>query len=450
MIAALEPPEPTSALRENRWGTLWYVPEQARLWNSTCRFCVIEGPRRSGKTLCAKRKGSEKFTLAPLESPHHDWFGAFFAPTRDQVRSIYWDWLLDAIPSNVIAKVSHTDLTIKHVDGPMLACIGMDKPARAEGRPIDWAGVDEFANMKPDVWERHLRPALDTPGRPGSAWIYGVPRPSAQFAKLADLAKSKIDPDWDYFWWPPEAVHSAEALAAAKRDLDPLTYEQEYGAKRVPLSGRAYYAFDRSLHLRDSLPYDPNAALVLCMDFNVSPGSAVICQEGIDPKLGAVTMVLGEIRIPRDSNTPLVCRKFIADWGSHRGAIHYYGDPTGGNRGTAKLDGSDWDIVAQELRPHFGGRVYDHVERRNLGERARVNAVNRRLLNAAGEVRMLIAQTKAPSVVLDCEHMLVKEGSDGALWKEHDLARGHWMDGVGYYLLAKFPTTEHVLYQGTL
>jgi hypothetical protein len=46
--------------------------------------------------------------------------------------------------------------------------------------------------------------------------------------------------------------------------------------------------------------------------------------------------VIGEVWIPRNSNTPAVCRKLIADWEttSARAA-------TGGSRGSAKVEGSD-------------------------------------------------------------------------------------------------------------
>jgi hypothetical protein len=45
--------------------------------------------------------------------------------------------------------------------------------------------------------------------------------------------------------------------------------------------------------------------------------------------------------------------------------------------------------------------------------------------------------------IRDAENMLVKDGTDGALWKEFDLSLGHWMDGLGYYCEGKFPLHEH-------
>ncbi|MEK9721892.1 MAG: hypothetical protein VW405_00225, partial [Rhodospirillaceae bacterium] len=258
-----------------RWGQLRYHPEQARLKNSPARFKLIEAGRRSGKTELAKRDEIET-AAAP---PFLDHFGCFMAPTRDQVRDIYWDDLKRLSPPWLVANVSESRLTITYKTSAVIACIGMDKPARAEGKPIHSAKIDEFADMKPDVWERHIRPALDTPGREGRAWIYGVPRPSSTFKKLAELARDPNVPDWDYFWWPSSEILTAEAIASAKRELDPRTFEQEYGAKRAALTGRAYYPFQKHVHAAQKLAWDRRAPLIFAFDFNVAPGIAVVGQE---------------------------------------------------------------------------------------------------------------------------------------------------------------------------
>jgi len=431
-------PSPHSILTE-RWYPLRFHPVQARLKASKARFKVIEAGRRSGKTEIAKRDGVERWLRSPLTSGRSDYFVGFFAPTRDQGKDIYWEHLNEFVPERFVRRRLITELKIIHVAGPTLAVVGMDKPQRAAGKPIDYAYVDEFADMKPGVWERDIRPALDTDGRAGGAWIYGVPRPSAQFKRLAELAQQDKSGEWDYFNWESASVLTKEAIDSARRDLDERTFEQEYSGRRVAASGLAYYKFDRALHLRDSLPYDPNHALVFCFDFNIEPGSAVIVQEGSDEKLGSVTNVLGEVNIPRSSNTPMVCRKLIQDWGQHKGPVHYYGDPTGGNRGTAKVAGSDWDLVQQELSQAFRGRLYDCTNRKARPERGRINALNARLQNAKGEVHMLIARPKCAMLIRDLENVLLLEGSGGELDKDRDPALTHWSDGVGYYCEQKHP-----------
>jgi hypothetical protein len=76
--------------------------------------------------------------------------------------------------------------------------------------------------------------------------------------------------------------------------------------------------------------------LMLCFDFNVSPGVAVACQEHDDG-----THVVGEVFIPRNSNTPMVCRKLLSLYGERqRAPIEVYGDASGGAGGSAKVAGS--------------------------------------------------------------------------------------------------------------
>ena len=189
-----------------RWTRLRYHPEQWRLWNTTSRFVVCEAGRRSGKTEIAKRKGVKLAMNAPVELD--DYRVIFCAPTRDQAKAIYWDDIKALTPPPMVERILETELSIRLRNGARIEVVGMDKPARVEGRPIDAAFVDEYADMKPGVWERHLRPALDTDGRPGVAWIYGVPRPSPDFKRRYDQALDPEEQDWDYFTWT-----SAEILA---------------------------------------------------------------------------------------------------------------------------------------------------------------------------------------------------------------------------------------------
>lgn len=400
----------------------------------------MECGRRSGKTEHAKRDGVEDWNLACGRTGLADYFIGYYAPTRDHAKAIYWEDLKALCPDWRVAKISETDLSIQHVHGPTINVIGMDKPHRAVGRPVDMAYCDEFADWKPMAWQRDLRPALDTDGRPGRAWLYGVPRPSAAFQEIADIAKADTTGEWDYFTWQSADILTAEAIESAKRDLDDRLFAQEYEARRVPFSGRIYYAFDRSIHVKPTT-YDPDAPLILCLDFNVEPGAAVVCQEKQDPTLGNVTHVLGEVHIKRDSNTPMVCAKFLQDWGAHKGEVYYYGDPTGGNRGTAKLAGNDWELVRGALRTVFAGRLYDRVDRKLKDPRLRINALNSRFKNAAGEVRCYV-DPKCRELISDFDNVCVLEGSAGEIDKKKDLKRTHWSDAAGYYFEQRYSVAD--------
>lgn len=166
----------------------------------------------------------------------------------------------------------------------------------------------------------------------------------------------------------------------------------------------------------------------------------MICQEQRLPSGEMGTGVIGEVWIPRGSNTVMVSKKLLTDWGDHRGRIFVYGDATGGARGSAKVMGSDWQLVKEVLKPAFE-RIFFRVPRENPRERARVNAVNSRLRSVEGLVRMQIDARYAPHVVRDLEGVVIVEGGSGELDKgTADLT--HISDALGYYIAAEYPVKK--------
>ena len=412
-----------------RWTTLLPHEEQRRLWDSDARFCVVPAGRRSGKTELAKR-------MLVREALSATWADAWFvaaAPTRDQAKRIYWIDLKKMVPKSMRTVVSESELSIRLVNGATISVVGMDKPDRIEGRALDGIVLDEYGNMKPSVWGENVRPALSTPDRLGWAWLIGVPEGRNHYYEVAMVAPQVAE--WDVFSWPSADILPATEIEAAKAELDELTFRQEYEASFLDFAGRAYYAFERETHARDTLTYDPSKPLIFCFDFNVEPGIAAVMQE-----LGGFSCVIGEVWIPRNSNTPAVCRKLIADWGKHPGDVFCFGDATGGARGSAKVMGSDWDLIKTELRPVFGERIRFRVQRANPKERARVNAMNSRFRTADGAVHMKVDPAKAPHVVEDFEGVTLLEGGSGEIDKHASPKLTHLSDAIGYYIFRSFPT----------
>ncbi len=425
--------------------------------NSRARFNVVPAGRRSGKTERAKRKVCKAAMGAgPRPSSYDD--PAYFcaAPTRDQAKAIYWNDLKKLIPADLRVKTFETDLCIKTVLGSEIWVVGMDKPERIEGRPWDGGVLDEYGNMKPGAWGENVRPALSD--RLGWCDLIGVPEGRNHYYDLAEYAQTAGDPDWAFFTWFSSDILPPGEIAAAKRQLDELVYRQEYEASFVNFEGRAYYPFSRLTHCA-TLTYDPRRTLAFCFDFNVDPGIAVVCQEqqlpsqferspeGV-PLLNRPiwgTGVIGEVYIPRNSNTPAVCRKLIADWGTHPGPVVCYGDATGGARGSAKVAGSDWDLIKAALRAHFGDRVSFKVPESNPAERSRVNSVNSRLKSTNGNIRMMVDGAKCPRVVKDLEGVTTLKGGSGELDKKTNKELTHVSDGLGYYIVREFPINNSQL-----
>ena len=401
-------------------------------------------------------------SLSANDTPWDDprFFAA--APVRDQAKAIYWSDLKAMYPPIFIKQIRESDLGIILENGAENYVVGMDKPSRIEGRPWDGGVLDEIANMKPGVWGENVRPMLSD--RLGWCWLIGVPEGRNHYYTLNQYALSGDDPDWHSYTWPSADILPKSEVEAARRQLDELVFAQEYEASFVNFEGRAYYPFTTATHCAP-LKYDPHRDLIFCFDFNVAPGVAVVCQEQILPRQyergtgGAVlldrpiygTGVISEVHIPRNSNTIAVCNRLIKDYGPHEGQIFCYGDATGGAQGSAKVLGSDWDLIKLTLNAHFGAERMNYRARlANPYERARVNALNSRLRNGAKEIYLMVDGKRAPKTVEDLEGVQLLEGGSGEIDKKIDLAITHLSDALGYYTEREFPVRSRTATQTAL
>lgn len=422
------------------------------------RFNVLPCGRRSGKTERFKRKLVVKAitTLPPDYEPR------FFAgaPTRDQAKRIYWDDLKQLTKPFWRQRPSETELVIPLMTAAEIHVLGMDKPERIEGSPWDGGGLDEYANMKAHTWGAHVRPALAD--RRGWCDFIGVPEGRNHYYEMdmraiSDMREFGDKSEWGHFAWPSSDILDPAEIEAAKRDLDPLTYAQEYEGSFVNFEGRAYYPFQREIHaIRVAQLYNNRAPLILCFDFNIEPGVCAIIQEVTLPGQyqrdanGIIDMrrpitgtaVIAEVHIPRNSNTPAVCNKIIQLFGDHAGPVLAYGDATGGAGGTAKVMGSDWDLIKGAMRTQYGDRFSARVKAANPSERSRINAVNTRLRNGVGDVHLLVDPEKAPNTVKDFEGVALLTGGSGEIDKKRDPKLTHVTDAIGYYVEYEFPIAK--------
>jgi hypothetical protein len=373
------------------------------------------------------------------------------APTRDQVKRIYWNDLKALSPKKYLSRApNESQLSLSYITGAELFCLGMDRPERVEGTPWDWGLLDEIGNMKKETWPAHVRPSLSD--RKGGCDFIGVPEGRNHYYDLYRKAKKRkaealakgLETTWDTFWWPSRDILPPEEIFEAQQDLDEVTFDQEYNASFVNYSGRAYYAFQESFHCA-RLEYDRYADLIFALDFNVAPGVAVVLQEQVLPTTRAAmsgTGVIGEVYIPRNSNTELVANKLVNDWGRHKGRVFVYGDYTGGTSKSSSLMGSDWEIVKRILRAHYGvDKCYFRVKL-NPRERDRVNSVNSRLLALDGKVRLMVDAGRAPNVVRDFESVALIEGGSGELDKRSNPDLTHMTDAIGYYIWQEYPLSR--------
>ncbi len=429
-----------------RWRPLSYHPAQYALyWASRSRFRIVPAGRRSGKTEIAKRWVVARACRTSCVGRKY----AFAAPTRDQAKRIYWIDLKALVPAAWVSQVSETELTIVLRNGTRLCVVGMDRPERIEGEPLDGIVLDEYANMKQETWMAHVFPALNTPGRPpGWAWFIGVPEGRNHYWELwQDVPRLQaLGESWDRFTWKSADIMSPEQLETLRRSMDERTFRQELEGSFESFAGLAYYNWSDANVAPVAQLYDASRPLIFCFDFNTSPGVCIVAQHWQGQKItpeqadDGCTIVIAETWIEKHSNTPMVCRAVLNEWGMHPGEVHVYGDATGGAKGTTAVLGSDWDIIEREFARAFGQRLSMRNRTQNSDERARVNAVNSRVQSTDGKIRLYVDPKYSAKTIRDFEQVETVEGS-GELLKVQGGPLTHATDALGYYIADKFPVS---------
>jgi len=415
-------------------------PSQVAAIRDPARFLVLPCGRRTGKTELLKRR-----TICQAISYSQGPSGRFVlgAPTYQQAKRIFWDDVKALSPPWAVRKISDSELIIWYHNGAYLQVMGLEKPERIEGPPLAGGGCDESGNIKLGAWENHIRPALTD--LQGWWWHIGVPEGRNHYYSLYLDAYEDVTGEWGVHHWTTEDVlhlylgdeQAAREIASAKHDLDELSYQQEYLASFVTYTGLVYYNWDSDLNVDKAIRYSPTRDLHLMLDFNSAPGTMGIAQE-YEQAGDIETHIIDEVHISNNSTTPRVVKAFLDKFPDHPGDIYLYGDATGGARGSAKVRGSDWTLVKEELHNVYDYmRVIDRVPKSNPSERISVNSTNARICSIDG-TRRLKVHPRAKWTIRDFEGVRVIEGTAGEIDKS-DKRITHHSDGVRYYACKRFP-----------
>src|SRR5210317_1896228 len=164
------------------------LPWQQEVWNDRTRFKVVAAGRRTGKS----RLAAWLLIINALQTDKGHVF--YVAPTQGQARDIMWQSLLE-LGHPVITGSHINNLQIKLVNGATISLKGADRPETMRGVSLKFLVMDEYADMKPDVFEQILRPALAD--QKGKALFIGTPMARNHFYDLFNYASLKDDPTYE-------------------------------------------------------------------------------------------------------------------------------------------------------------------------------------------------------------------------------------------------------------
>lgn len=158
-------------------------PGQLEVFNSPKRFKVVMAGRRFGKSFLAcvvlliealKAKNSYGYDLQGKDV-------FYVAPTQQQARDIMWG-LLKRLGKDVIASVHENTMVATLVNQRHIHLKGSDRPDSLRGVGLSYVVLDEYATMKPEVWELIIRPTLADVR--GGALFIGTPSGENHFTAL--------------------------------------------------------------------------------------------------------------------------------------------------------------------------------------------------------------------------------------------------------------------------
>ena len=199
------------------------LPWQQKVWNDPIRFQVIAAGRRTGKS----RLAAWKLIIEGLTAKKGHVF--YVAPTQGQARDIMWQMLLE-LGHPVIASSHVNNLQIKLVNGATIALKGADRPETMRGVSLKFLVMDEYADMKPEVWEQILRPALAD--QKGSAMFIGTPMGRNHFYDLYNYAVIGDDETFGgyHFTSYDNPLLDPAEIEAAKKSMSVFSFRQEFMA----------------------------------------------------------------------------------------------------------------------------------------------------------------------------------------------------------------------------
>jgi predicted phage terminase large subunit-like protein len=153
----------------------------------------------------------------------------YVAPTQGQARDIMWQTLLE-LAHPVVTNAHINNLQIKLVNGATISLKGADRPETMRGVSLKFLVMDEYADMKPEVFEQILRPALAD--QKGGALFIGTPMGRNHFYDLYKYAELEDDESYEawHFTSYDNELLDPEEIDLAKKSMSSYAFRQEFMA----------------------------------------------------------------------------------------------------------------------------------------------------------------------------------------------------------------------------
>lgn len=223
--------------------------KQREVFIDKTRFRIVAAGRRFGKS----RLAAWLLLIEGLQSKSKDIF--YVAPTYQQARDIMWG-VLKELGQDVISTTHENTSVITLVNGRKIYLKGADRPDTLRGVGLAFLVIDEYADIKPNVWEQILRPALADVQ--GGALFIGTPKGRNHFYELYKYAESGKDKEWVSFHYSSydNPLIPASEIEAARTSMSSFAFRQEFMASFEAASRDIFK--ESWIHIDSEEPEDGN------------------------------------------------------------------------------------------------------------------------------------------------------------------------------------------------
>jgi predicted phage terminase large subunit-like protein len=206
-------------------------PAQLEIFHSEARFKVVAAGRRFGKS----RLAAWILLIKALQSDSKDVF--YIGPTFQQSKDIMWA-MLKELGEDLIVAAHENTAVLTLINGRKIYLKGSDRPDTLRGVGLAYVVLDEYASMKPNVWEQIIRPTLADVR--GGAIFIGTPAGKNHFYDVY-MDALELD-DWEAFQFnsTDNPFIPADEIEAARSSMSSMSFRQEFEASFETFTGGVF------------------------------------------------------------------------------------------------------------------------------------------------------------------------------------------------------------------
>lgn len=231
-----------------------WLPEkhQMPVLENSARFKVLVWHRKGHKTTLAI---NELFRWANA-IPGTYWY---VAPLLNQAKKIIWqdpEMAGKYCPQEIWDKRNNSELYITFPNGSVVYIMGADNPDSLRGPNPRGVVLDEFDDMKPEIWGGIIQPIM-TANPNAWTWFIGTPKGRRELFKKYQYAEQQMNDEKNggkkSEWYAMKlkasesGIINKEALEEARKTTTEDFFKQEYECEFLEGAGTFFKGIDRVL-----------------------------------------------------------------------------------------------------------------------------------------------------------------------------------------------------------